>query len=173
MTFLDAARFLIACAASDHPERAADAEFVFSNMVLSDSGMYGTVLHLDEKNAPTLDVALARLLEAIADGSIDAAQQTLDAASDLSIQRSPIMWLIVRRGSVGATLRIADGHYNYQHPTLAAIIAAPDYPSQKPLLEALERETYRFRSGKNLTAELDGVLLRAVAKLIAGREGSK
>lgn len=170
MTYLDAARFLIACAATDHPERAADAEFQFSNAVFSPSGMQGE-FPLDAKNAPTLDVALAKVLEAIADGTIDAAQLDADKArsADPLIRTPAIMWLIVRRGGVSASLRVRDGTYHYQHPTLVAVTAAKDYQAQKPLIEAFDRETHRFRSGKNLTAELDSRLLRAVANLIAGK----
>src|SRR5689334_10900765 len=56
MTYLDAARFLIACAATDHPERAADAEFVFSNLVRSEEmGIIDADFPMTKDNAPTLD----------------------------------------------------------------------------------------------------------------------
>lgn len=171
MTFLDAARFLVACAATDHPEQAADAEFQFSNMVWSNDGVYGTKFQLTAETAPTLDAALARVLEAIADGSIGAAQLAEDRKRDpqFGTRIPPIFSLIVFRGAVSARLRVLDGNYMFQHPTLAAIVAAKDYQVQKPLTQAFERETHRFRSGKNLMAELDASLLRAVADLISNK----
>ncbi|KPH80562.1 hypothetical protein AE618_12395 [Bosea vaviloviae] len=161
MTFLDAARFLIACAATDHPEQAADAEYQFSNAVFS-HGLDGTSFHLDATIAPTLDIGLARLLGAIADGTIDEAHHAKGSPF------APMLSLLVFRGGVNANIRVQGSEYHFSHPTLSAVVSAPDYLSQKPLSEAYERETYRFRNGKNLIAELNATLLRAVANLIAG-----
>ncbi|KAA9014074.1 hypothetical protein F4U94_14665 [Sphingobium limneticum] len=171
MTYLDAARFLIACAATDHPERTADAEYAFSNITLSDDNQWCEAFHITAENAPTLDLALAKLLEGIATGEIDAIQQgkNEERRPGSALRIPPFFGLILRRSHVSASLRIMEGYYHFQHPTLAAIVAAPDYLAQKPLMEELERDTYRFRTGKNLVAELEEKLLRAVAHLIAGK----
>lgn len=177
MTFLDAARFLIACAATDHPERAADAEFVFSNLVRSGDMGTDADFPMTKEEAPTLDLALAKTLEALGTGKIDA------VASERWKKQFPegphipaaFVWLILPRSGAAAELRVLDGRYHYHHPSLAAVIGSLDgggYPVQKVAQEAFERETHRFRTGKNLTAEFNGELLRAVAKRIAG-EGSE
>ncbi|WLC19330.1 hypothetical protein [Bradyrhizobium diazoefficiens] len=161
MTFLDAARFLIACAATDHPEQAADAELQFSNAVwsdgevyeTSDGGVQETTFHLDATSAPTLDVALAKVLEGIADGIV-------------TLQREA---LIVYRGAVSAQLRTHEALYRFQHPTIAALVVAEGEALER-LMDAVDHQTRRFRTGKNLIAQLEGALLRAVAYLIAGKK---
>jgi hypothetical protein len=178
MTYLDAARFLIACAATDHPERAADAEFVFSNLVCSGDMGTDADFPMTKEEAPTLDLALAKTLEALGTGKIDA------VASERWKKKFPegphipaaFVWLILRRSGAVAELRVLDGRYYYQHPSLEAVfgsIADGGYPVQKVAQAAFERETHRFRTGKNLTAEFNGELLRAIAKLIAGKDVSK
>lgn len=70
-----------------------------------------------------------------------------------------------------------DGRYRYHHPSLHAVekvIRNAEGPAaMKVAQEAFSREAHRFRTGKNLTAELDGELLRAVASLIAGKAESE
>lgn len=175
MSYLDAARFLIACAATDHPERAADAEFVFSNLVRTDDMGSDTDFPMTKDEAPTLDLALAKLLEDIGSGRIDA---VASARWDKRFPAHPeidaaFFWLILRRSGAGAELRVLDGRYAYQHPALAAVVKTfsdgDGHVAQKIAQDAFARETHRFHTGKNLTAELDGGLLRAVANLIAGK----
>jgi hypothetical protein len=182
MTYLDAARFLIACAATDHPERAADAEFVFSNLVPASGSSLDADFPMTKDEAPTLDLALAKTLEWLGTGNIDAVaaarwkKSVPEVPAHIHIPAPAIVWLILRRSAAGAQLRVLDGRYIYQHPSLAAMVGSFEvggYPVQKVAQEAFERETHRFRTGKNLSAEFDGKLLRAVAKLVADTEGDK
>lgn len=177
MSFQDAARFLIACAATDHPERAVEAEFAFSNLVLAEDGsVEGEAFQLSPMLAPKLDQGLAQTLIAIADDTAYAAFRAEHAERaarlgpavfETTLPRS--ISLMVRRGSLSARLRVLDTEYAYQHPTVAEVVAASNYDAQLPLLEALDREMRRFRNGKNILAELDADLLRAVAYLVAGK----
>lgn len=180
MSFLDAARFLIACAATDHPERAVDAEYTFSNFVWGVDTIPFPDFPMSKDSTPTLDTALAKALELLADGTLDALAK---ARSELHAEKyarfsmpvlPPIMWLILRRNGAATDLRVMDGRYLYSHPALAALSRSFDEdgggpPAQKVAMEAFERETHRFRTGKNLTAELGLPVLRAVADLIAGK----
>ncbi|AOG00234.1 hypothetical protein BSY18_632 [Blastomonas sp. RAC04] len=162
MNYVDAARFLIACAATDHPERAAECELAFSNTVFS-SGFttQDDPLPLSAEAAPSLDIALAKMLEASATGVFHAEGAMLH----------PIMRLTVQRGGVQAKLKTPSGEYIYCHPALEAVVRQPDAQAQKPWLEKLEAETRIFRTGKNLVAEFDSATLRKVAELIAGKTG--
>lgn len=178
MTWLDAARFLIACAATDHPERAADAEFVFSNLLHSGDGIADEGFPITKDEAPTLDLALAKTLEGLGSGKIDAIASVRWKEQHPEVPNvfPTKVWLILPRGGAAANLRVLYGSYQFHHPSLAAVIESVNrggYPAQKIAQEAFERETHRFRTGKNLTAEFDGELLRAVAKLIAGIEADK
>ena len=177
MTFLDAARFAIACFATDHPEQAADAEFVFSNTVFSGAMPYGAEdqgFALDREAAPTLDLGLAALLAAIADGAIDrAARRTAEVEAAESNSRHlivipPQIEVDLSRGGVSAAISVQGSRWIYHHPALVAVTEAPDYLAQKPLLAAYERETHRFRTGKDLRAKMDGKLLRGLASTVAG-----
>lgn len=182
MSFLDAARFLIACAATDHPERAVDAEYTFSNFVWGDAGTLFPDFPISKAATPTLDTALAKALELLADGTLDVlANESLELQKEKFAGFTmpvlpPVIWLILRRNGAAAELRVMDGRYQYRHPALAALTRSFDEdgggrPAQKVAVEAFERETHRFRTGKNLTAELDLQVLRAVADLIAGKAG--
>jgi hypothetical protein len=173
MTWLDAARFLVACAATDHPERAADAEFVFSNLVRRDDMVIDDDFPMTKAEMPTLDLALAGLLEALGTGKIDAIASARWKSQFPDGPHMPMahIWLVLPRSGAPATLRVLDGRYHYDHPSLAAVIEAANdgggYPAQKVASAAFEREIHRFQTGKNLTAEFDASTLRAVAKLIA------
>lgn len=180
MSFLDAARFLIACAATDHPERAADAEFVFSNFVWDSESVPVPEFQMTKDTTPTLDTALAKALELLADGTLDTlakarSQRDQEEYAGFSMPiLPPIMWLILRRNGGGAELRVMDGRYWYRHPALAALSRAFDEdgggpPAQKVAIQAFERETHRFQTGKNLVAEFQLPVLRAVADLVAGK----
>ena len=175
MTYLDAARFLIACAATDHPERAADAEYVFSNYVNSSNGFADSEFPISAEVAPTLDVALAKALEGLGDGSIDSISAKLqkETAPNAPFILPSIAWLVVPRNGGTIELRVLSDRHHFEHPALAGCVGSIEkggYPVQKVAEAALERETYRFRTGKNLTAEFDSTLLRTVARLIAGTE---
>lgn len=164
MTYLDAARVLIACAATDHPERAADSEYEFSNTILSDSD--GPEL--------TLDSALAELLEKIASGELmkDAGPATLAHARDPKKQHvpiPPIVSLIVWRAGVQARLQVQDCIRVFRHRSLIAVTKALADGGMMERAKDYEHATARFRSGKNPTAELGFGLFQAVAKLIAGK----
>ncbi len=171
MSYLDGARFLIACAATDRPERAADAEAVFSNMVWESEMLSGPRSWLRKDDAPTLDLALANLLGAIAHGEIDRyneARAEKRADGKPVVLTPPIFDLVIFRSSVAALIRFPDAEYRFQHPTMAAVCAASTYAEQQPLLEAFERETDRFRSGKNIVVTLEADLLRSIATIIEG-----
>ncbi len=176
MTYLDAARFLIACAATDHPERAADAEFVFSNLVRGDAIRTDPDFTAPKEKAPTLDIALGGALAGLGNGGIDAKASERWRKEFPEGPHVPIVHveLAVRRSSAGANLRILDGEYLYNHPAARAMfdsVGGGGYPVQKVAGEAYERETYRFATGKNLIAVLKTPLLRAVAQLVAGKAG--
>lgn len=168
MTYLDAARFLIACAATDHPERAVDAEFVFSNLMRADSMGTDDSFPLPKAEFPTLDTALAEVLRAMGNGEVT------KVANERWEHPTPApqhCWLRVNRSGAGADLRLLDGRSIYHHPALVAVTdsvrEAGGSAAMKVAASAFERETHRFRTGKNLTAELEGSLLQSVAKLIA------
>lgn len=159
MTFLDAARFLIACAATDHPKRAADAEAVFSS-TLSETGK--------QSSAP-LDTALAATLASIADGSLDAAEKARAEAAGLS-HWVVMLSLDVFRSGVSAVLHAGESKVTYRHPAAIDMLAAENHETMLALSRAWERETERFTNGKNLHASLDAPLLRAIAHAVAGNE---
>lgn len=177
MTYLDAARFLIACAATDHPEQAVDAEYVFSGLVRVEDFIADSDFPLPAKKFPTLDAALAEVLRCIGEGEADtvnAARFRQDFPDSAIPMRPLISWLILRRNGGGAELRLLDGRYIYRHPALVAVTDTLEkggggHLATKLASEALDRETFRFRTAKNLMAELDATLLRAVAQLIAGK----
>lgn len=174
MSYLDAARFLIACAATDRPEQAADAEYVFSNLVRHSDIGTDADFPMNVPAAQTLDQALAMALQAIGEGKVDevATARWREKFPEPEIPVSTNMWLMVHRSHVSADLRLLDGRYIYHHPALKALTdsmgngTSPEV--NKVATEALSRETHRFRTGKNLRAEFDASLLRAVAKLVAG-----
>lgn len=177
MTYLDAARLLIACAATDHPERAVDAEYEFSNTLLHlDRG--DTTHFLDAHSAPTLDKALASVLEGFANGAIDDAErdrrnELMPGADTFNIPVMPVVWLIVHRSGVQAQLRVRDETFHYAHRALIAIGNAQPGNDLTERARDYEHATTRFRGGKNLRAELDSGLLRAVANLIGGAPASR
>lgn len=174
MSYLDAARFLIACAATDHPERAVDAEYVFSNLVQHLDMVRDPDFPLPIETAPTLDVALSLMLQAVGNGQVDQVASTRWREKHPHSIAPPLalIWLRINRGHANAELRLLEGRYIFQHPALKALtdsMASGTFDEVRTVAtEALTRETHRFQTGKNLTAELDGTLLRAVASLISG-----
>lgn len=169
MHFLDAARFLIGVASTDHPEKVADAEHTFSNTICAPTSQQSQIFRLEADVAPTLDVGLAIFLENLSSGAIDAANREEHMESEYApFAPPPIFSLSVHRSLVKGILNVPGGWYVWDHPTLRAAISAGDFRSADPLLQALDRDTFRFRTGKNLTAELDHNLLRDVANLIGG-----
>lgn len=176
MTFLDAARFLIACAATDHPERAVDAEHEFSRFENADGVFADEAARLTEKY---LDEALAKVMEWLCDGTLVRARTAKWAKDHPAFSEQcpvPVIAdLTVSRGGT-AWFNINGAQTAFHHPALIATVGSikdGGYPVQKVAQEAFERETYRFRTGKNLTARLDTDLIRAVADLIAGKAASE
>lgn len=174
MTFLDAARFLVACAATDHPEQVVDAEGVFSNLVYSCHDGSDDVLALCDEGAITLDAALSKALRGLSDGTLEAAAHArrtqLHPDFPAFVPLLPTS-LVVQRGTASARLRVFGSQYVFQHPATVSLMNVVDSGSReaRQVAEAaLERETIRFRTGKNLTAELDGTLLRSIADLVGG-----
>lgn len=176
MSYLDAARFLIACAATDHPERAVDAEnehsaFGASDITKSDASPSQLAL----EPLISLDQGLAKLLEWIANGIIDeeAASQQKARHPDWEahgFRVAPTIEFRLWRGGT-AIVRVLDLHAVFHHPALIAMVGSigPDgggYPVQKVAQEAFERESRRFATGKNIAIEFRPELLRAVASLI-------
>lgn len=167
MTYLDAARFLIACAATDHPERAADAEFEFSNTIY-----HGDHDETDGMKA-TLDLAVADVLQCLADGTIDDLERAeraalIPRADEFNIPVEPVIWLVVHRSSVQAELRVRSDRLIYQHRGIIAMSKASAGQDLTERAKDYEHATARFRGGKNLRAQLDGKVFRTVANLIAG-----
>lgn len=172
MTFLDGARFLIACAATDKPERAADAEYVFSGLKLSNESSVTSDGLAEWEGTASLDEALALTLARLADGTIERLANEKWKPNKITAAPQHI-WLTVRRGGVGATLQVLDGRFFFYHPALMELMAVGEvggYPAQKVINGAYEREVHRFRTGKNITVELDKNLLQGVANLISGKD---
>lgn len=167
MTFLDAARFLIACLATDRPEQAADAEYVNSNLVLAHGGQANDPFLIDD--VKTLDEAFALALEHLAHGKM---RSHYDAKWKEEHPIAPIgathVWLHLQREGGVATLRFGDSNYSFYHPALKALTEPATSEERKLRNEAYERELHRFRTGKNITAEFKLDLLEAVGTLIAG-----
>lgn len=156
MTYLDASRFLIACAATDQPEQAVDAEALFSN--------------LTDDNRQTLDVVLAEFLENLAGGKVDA---DADAGPHPEVVKlPPVCHLIVNRGYLGAQLRVNDNRRVFRHPALHELVASTvgetDHDRQRQMAYEFGEAALPFRSAKNLSAELGLRIFRAFASLIAG-----
>ncbi|WP_137133502.1 hypothetical protein [Rhizobium sp. FKY42] len=177
MTALDAARFLIACAATDQPERAVEAESVFSNLKCGHELMREENALIASKDVPTLDLALARAIHLLGTGEIDAAdkaehERRFPGIPRITSSETFAVWLIVRRSSVGANIRVLGTELIYQHPILSDLVASVNrfepFDNQLALSERLDRETHQFRTGKNLSAELKYPLLQAVGRLIVG-----
>lgn len=168
---LDAARLMIACAATDRPASAVDTEATFSGMVWAGdvSGRTGERDWINENDSPTLDIALANLLGAVGTGEVDRHEAARAEAAKHSIVLPTILELHVHRDASGAVLRWCDRTYQFQHSRMAAVVSAQTYDETQRLMREFEQETYRFRSGKHLRAELDASLLRAVAETVAGK----
>lgn len=179
MSFLDASRFAIACFATDHPEQAVDAEHVFSGFLLADfRHAPGSKLgvSINRQDHPTLDLAFAAVLKALASGKID--QAALDEAEaegrQLAFHRLPE--LVLDRGGGWAQLSLfgASNNWTFRHPALVemtATIGAGRWQDEGEARQAaLDRETFRFRTGKNLRATMKPDLVRALAAVVAGAD---
>lgn len=171
MTALDAARFAIAVLATDSPERAADAENVYSGMVLSNwSEMADMPIPFDRDGKPTLDVFLADILERIGAGEIDAIAHDRAKAATPEGKKvfhiAPTMGIDLFRSAVTAVIQISGTRWTFRHPLLDELIGAVGMDETDRLQADIERETNRFRTGKNLHAYMDGKLFRALANLV-------
>ena len=168
-THLDAARLLIALAGTDRPERAVDVESVLSGMVRTPpdgAAQPDEAFQMNPDLFPTLDGTLAETLRALGEGEAGKAA----AARREHYGPAPVhCWLRLWRDASNAEIRFLDGRYRFQHPALAAVVRAPDHVAQTAAVQEFERATNRFRTGKHLTAEFDGELLKSVADLIARR----
>ena len=165
MTFLDGARFLIACAATDHPERAADAESAFSALINAGREIsFGKGKGDHEGDGTLLDASLAEVLSSIADGSLDAA---LRQRGFKYVVETPLQ-LSLFRSAAACNLEAGGAILRFAHPTMADMMANQPSTPDDPRMQAYEQETLRFRTGKNLSAELNSDLLRAVAHAISG-----
>lgn len=174
-TFLDGARLLIAAAATDHPERAVDAEYVFSNFTLDKFNVCEAEhFPLNRENAPTLDIALSLVLEGLWSGTIQEMQNNRHEKINPYLHSTGFRLAAsvdfrLRRSGASATICVLNAHYSYFHPALAALVSTSETEGAKLLgvtEDALERETYRFRTAKNLEACLERPLLVAVAQCI-------
>lgn len=156
MTYLDASRFLIACAATDHPERAVEAEGVFSAVT--------------DENGVRLDNALAKFLEDLASGKID--NETDPGPAPEVVRLPPHCHLLVRRSGLTAELRVNDVRTQFLHTALHEIVDAtvknPDHQKSRRSSDTFADASIPFRSAKNLHAVLELPLFRAFATLIAG-----
>lgn len=175
MDFIDAARLIIACAATDHPEKCADAEFAFSNTQRTEALSFAASAEFEHKG-DTLDQCLAHVLASIADGTIDGLQRKQDeeraaAHGSAHVVLTPaVIQFDVFRSGVSASINIMGARASFQHPTAADMIAAPHYDQMQILAKAWQRDTLRFRTGKNLHASIDGSLLRRLARAVAGHD---
>lgn len=165
MTFLDASRFLIACAATDHPERAADAESTFSALVNNARETTGGKGRGDrEGDGSLLEESVTTLLSSIADGSFDLAlrKRGFKFAVEAPLQLS------LFRGAAACNLEAGGVILRFAHPAMVDLMVNRPTSPEDPRVLAYEQEMLRFRTGKNLSAELNGDLLRAVASAISG-----
>ncbi|MBO1038188.1 hypothetical protein [Brucella pituitosa] len=174
MTYLDAARFLIACAATDHPEQAAEAELFFSNLELAGNDRSDPNFPLDNDAHRTLDLALAAFLEEISTPRLRDIEikQHQEKYPNVPVIAPLIGWLTIWRRGVAA-LRVQMGHYSFQHPELARMVNTQDISAFRTVDPIIEKDSYPFRTGKNLSAELELPLLQAVSDLIAGNNQKK
>lgn len=166
MTFLDASRFLIACAATDHPERAADAEATFSTLVNNARESSSGRGKEHDGDRSLLEDSLTTLLGSIADGSFDAAlrKRGFKFAVEAPLQ------LNLFRGAAACNLEAGGIILRFAHPAMVDLMTNRPTSPDDPRVLAYEQEMLRFRTGKNLSAELNGDLLRAVAYAISGAQ---
>lgn len=169
MTPTDAARFAIACLSADHPERAVDAEAVYSGMVLSDVLVRPDFPIEYDPNA-TFDGFVAHLLTIVARGDVDALQRrNVEAKTPPGkplIVIAPDVSITVFRSSVSAVVRVAGVEWTFRHPLLDAMIGSSDYLESRDRERVFEQETLRFRTGKNIVASFNGATVRQLAHLV-------
>lgn len=167
MTYLDAARFLIACGATDHPERAVEAEAAFSGALLFENNLLPRLF--DVEKGARFDDVLASLLQLIAEGEID--RRNAEQYRERGFTIAPVLDVRIGRGGGSAYIRALEATLSFFHPTMILAMKSADYFEAKPYWAGWETDTLRFRTGKNLSAEFDGRILRPIANLIAGSAG--
>lgn len=174
MTATDVARFAIAVLATDSPERAADAEAVYSDMILSDwTEREELALPLDLQGKPTMDAVLAQAIQLVGSGELDrivrenVERKTPPGKPIIAIR--PPLEVSIFRSSVSGSIMVGGWQMTFRHPLLDKVISATDYMEANAITEAFERETVRFRTGKNLIARLDHNLFGALAKLASAQ----
>ena len=151
MTNLDAARFLIACAACDRPEEAAGQEEIFSRAILRPAleGSVGRSHRID--TAQSLDEALATVLGHITSAEFIEGGARMARVAAVRGRDEPIVSCSfeIDRPQLRARIRIYDRIFSF----------------------SVEDENARLakkRQGKQITARFDEDVMRAVATLIRG-----
>lgn len=132
MTYLDAARFTIACLATDHPERAAVAEQFFSSFVYDpDISMIRQpeAFTLPVVRGITFDAALARLLEEVASGHV---------------RPSHGFFLNVERSGASSSIEENGNHFAFVNP---AGLIEPPFKSAKNIRATLFGRDVDFIAG--------------------------
>jgi hypothetical protein len=179
MTFLDAARFLIACAATDHPKRVVEAEAFFSAYVLK--GAHAPENAFTLPDGISMDEAFASVLEVLASGKLDAdalAEATARAEADghkhvFALRPSPELNVDRSGGAAEVAVFGASHRFTFWHSSMIALIESVDalegVDRANDLTSQVEQQALRFRTGKNLSARLDSPLLRAVASAVGGK----
>lgn len=146
MTHRDAARLLIACGATDHPERAAECEQFFS------VNLPGTLTESDEalmevhQRQLSLDEAVALLIE---------------ACPDMPNEDKSRLCLEICRSSGCATIYTRHGSLTFERPEIAGWFASTGLDQAE--WRAAGEGASRYATGKNLKASFYYPLLNALA----------
>lgn len=173
-TFRDAARLLIAVAATDKPRDAARCVDVFGAMVWeSEHTTSGSRQWLRQEDEPTLERGLATALGALGAGEVHRYNDIVNSRHFESdgrnpsfvIKLPPVVQFDLSRNGSGAAVNICGTTVRYIHPLLAAQFGKT-YDEALALSEEYELATSDFRTGKNLRAFLDEPLLTAVARAV-------
>jgi len=160
MTYRDAARFLIAVFATDHPERANDAEQFFSaarprylaNAVPS---LHPVLIDICESDCP-LDNAIAILLGAIAKFPVEILSR---------------VYVDFERNVGAATIVIGDSRLQFEQPTYRALddleksnLTPVQY--EAALIQSMT-EAAKYSSGKSITSTLDCGLMLLISRALS------
>jgi hypothetical protein len=161
MSYLDAARFLIAVGATDHPERAIEVEQFFSNalpfcMPSRVEGLPPVLADIFDLDLP-FDQAVAMLVE---------------RCGDIPIPLTPKTYLEIERASGGGSITIGDGVLWFVQPKTRALYTGDSLPADPAELDRLNDEALvesgKFATGKSIRATFFLGLIMALRKSIAG-----
>jgi hypothetical protein len=172
-TLRDAARLLIAVAATDKPRDAARCVDVFGGMVWESAMVReGARQWLRQEDEPTLERGLAAALGALGAGEVHRYNEIVLRAENerptvpaIVFKTPPVVQFDLSRNGSGAAINICGATVRYIHPLLAAQFNKT-YDEALVLSEEYERATADFRTGKSLRAFLDEPLLTAVARAV-------